>query len=378
MRGQWLREHRTQLRRVMFGVTIAGLFLFIWWSANLYRNRKLTEAIIDERYAAGDQREKGGEAEALEAIEESAQHTGADGTTATERGMDENLDPVLDKDLVVFQGKEYRRNSYVKAILCMGVDRSDNMIGTRAAGEAGQSDGVFLIAQDTARNTLKILMIPRDTMTEITVTDDNNIPIGTEILQLTLAYAYGDGAEGSCQNMVESTRKLLGGLPVDHYIAADTTVIADLNDAVGGVTVTVPTDGMEKLNPAFIKGNKVTLKGKQAESFIRYRDITQDFSALYRMDQQQEYITQYFRAVREKSKTDSRIVINLFDIIQDHMITDMGKELYLKLGVDALKSEQIDFYTVPGFGQTTEVYDIYHADRKALIPILLNLFYREM
>ena len=43
----------------------------------------------------------------------------------------------------------------------MGVDRSDTMTETKELGLAGQSDGIFLIAQDTARHTLKILMIPR-------------------------------------------------------------------------------------------------------------------------------------------------------------------------------------------------------------------------
>ena len=72
--------------------------------------------------------------------------------------------------------------------------------------------------------------------------------------------------------MVESVQKLLCGFTIDQYMAVDTTVVAQLNDAVGGVTVTVPTEGMEKKDPAFVKGNQVTLHGKQAEAFVRYRD----------------------------------------------------------------------------------------------------------
>ena len=66
--------------------------------------------------------------------------------------------------------------------------------------------------------------------------------------------------------MVESVQKLLCGFTIDQYMAVDTTVVAQLNDAVGGVTVTVPTEGMEKKDPAFVKGNQVTLHGKQAEA----------------------------------------------------------------------------------------------------------------
>ena len=165
---------------------------------------------------------------------------------------------------------------------------------------------------------------------------------------------------------MSSTEKLLSGFTIDYYMAVDISVMASLNDAVGGVTVTVPTDGMEQRDPAFIKGEQVTLHGDQAETFVRYRDINRDFSALYRMDQQQEYITQYMKALKAYSKKDSQIVTKIFDLIQDYMVTDMGKDL---------SSE--NFYTIPGTGETTESFDVYHADRNMAIPILLNLFYRE-
>lgn len=261
----------------------------------------------------------------------------------------------------------------------MGVDRADTMTESKEFGSAGQSDGIFLIAQDTVHHSLKILMIPRDTMTEIPITDENGAP-DTKITQLTIAYAYGDGREGSCENTVQSVEKLLSGFSIDNYLAVDTTVVAKLNDAVGGVTVTIPTDGMEKRDPAFVKGTQVTLHGDQAEAFVRYRDITRDFSALYRMDQQQEYITQYFKAVKEASKTDSQVVTHLFDLIRDYMITDMSKDQYLKIAMDGLDVGSLtgqDFYTVPGTGETTETFDVYRQTAKRLSRSSWNLFYRE-
>ena len=262
----------------------------------------------------------------------------------------------------------------------MGDDRSDTMTETKELGLAGQSDGIFLIAQDTARHTSKILMIPRDTMTEIPITNKERTLHDTKITQLTMAYAYGDGREGSCENMVESVQKLLCGFTIDQYMAVDTTVVAQLNDAVGGVTVTVPTEGMEKKDPAFVKGNQVTLHGNQAEAFVRYRDTDYHFTALYRMDQQQEYITQYFQAVKAASKTDSQIVVHLFDMIQDYMVTDMTKDQYVKIAMDGMEAGSLtseDFYTVPGVEEITEKYDVYRADRQAAIQIILDLFYRE-
>ena len=133
-------------------------------------------------------------------------------------------------------------------------------------------------------------MIPRDTMTDITLTDLSGNVLGKDMQHLNLAYAYGDGREKSCEYMVEAVSGLLGGLKIEWYLAADMSAIPMLNDEVGGVTVTIETEGMEQRDPALVKGETITLKGKQAETFVRFRDIKIGHSALFRMDQQQQYI----------------------------------------------------------------------------------------
>lgn len=372
----WWKKHRTGIRNALIGAAVIGVAVGGWGTYSMYRNRRMTELMIEARNQ--ERVQQNAEKQPAQNTDEIPIAPGQkEEQTADPRDL--NLMPVLAENPVIYQGATYRRNQYVKAILCMGVDRSDTMTESKEFGAAGQSDGIFLIAQDTVHHSLKILMIPRDTMTEIPIANDNGAP-DTKITQLTIAYAYGDGREGSCENTVWSVEKLLSGFSIDNYLAVDTTVVAKLNDAVGGVTVTIPTDGMEKRDPAFVKGAQVTLHGDQAEAFVRYRDITRDFSALYRMDQQQEYITQYFKAVKEASGTDSQIVTHLFDLIRDYMITDMSKDQYLKIAMDGLDAGNLtgqDFYTVPGTGETTETFDVYRADRQAVIPIILNLFYRE-
>lgn len=282
------------------------------------------------------------------------------------------------KDTIEFEGKTYQRNTYVKAILCMGVDRSGSLEETTTAGMGGQADGVLLVAQDTARNSLNLLMIPRDTMTEITLTDLSGNVLGEDVQHLTLAYAYGDGRETSCEFMTEAVSKLLGGLNIDYYLAANVDAVSVVNDLVGGVTVTVPTEGMEQVDPAFVYGETVTLQGKQAERFVRYRDITRDHSALYRMDQQQEYITQFFNQLREESKSNAAIVEQLFESIESNMVTNMQKDQYLKMAMDGLASGgSPQIYTLPGTGVTTGKYDEFYPDEEGLTKIILELFYRE-
>lgn len=340
----WLRQHRQQIYRFLIGGGILCLTLLAWMSIGLYRQRKATEALIAARNH-----------EETEAVQ-------------------------TDDGSIYWNSKGYRRNTYVKAVLCMGVDRTGTMEGYQTAGSGGQADGIFLVAQDTARGTVKLLMIPRDTMTNIILTDLSGNVLGKNIQHLTLAYAYGDGREKSCEYMKEAVSELLGGLAIDHYVAVDMDVINILNDAVGGVTVTVPTDGMEQRDPAFVKGSTLTLKGEQAEAFVRYRDISRDHSALYRMDQQQEYLEGFFQAVKEAKGSDSQVVSQLFELIEEYMVTDMAKDEYLNMAMDALNTEGLtseNIYTVPGTGVTTARYDEFYPNQEALMPILLELFYRE-
>ncbi|HIT63351.1 MAG TPA: LCP family protein [Candidatus Ventrimonas merdavium] len=360
--SRWLRKNWSRLRRLTIGIVLCGAAVGSWYSMGLYRQRQAVEAMIAGRY---EEREgSAAEAAAPEPSDEDFQFN----------------------DTVTWQGKTYRKNHYIKAVLCIGVDRSGSMLEPTLSGDGGQADGVFLLAQDTARNSLKILLIPRDSMTEITQTDtswtdDNGKVLGKITDHLSLAYSYGDGMETSCQYTAEAVSHLLAGLPIDAYMSADTDVIAVLNDMVGGVSVMIPTMGMEKIDPSFVLGETVRLQGEQAEAFVRFRDITIDNSAITRMEQQKAYIRGFFQSVKETSRSNSRIVEELFEAVQDHMITDMAKDEYLKIAVDMLEGEGLmsgSFRMVPGTGTATETYDEFYVDKEALIPVLLDLFYREV
>lgn len=363
----WLREHKDQVRSALIGLIVIGIAAFGASGVYLYRQRLATEAEIADRYIETSKPDAHVQTEDLRAEAQEKEALAKEFR--------------LDTDEIVWDGKVYKRNSYMKAILCVGVDRSDAMTEEKQLGEAGQADGVFLLAQDTARNELKVLMIPRDTITEITYLNPDGTVKGKELEHLSLAFAHGDGMHESCKNITEATSELLYGLKIDHYFAADMEAIGLLNDAVGGVTVTVPMFGMEHAGEAFKPGEKITLKGDLAERFVRYRDTNTDHSAIYRMNQQKEYLTQYFAALQEASKTDSRIIETLFGLIEDHMVTDMTKDQYMKLALDTVTGSGFGndgFRMVAGNSVITELFDEFYVNHTDTIPVILELFYREV
>ena len=359
----WLREHRDQIRKGLIGAAVFGAAVVLASGVYLYRQRVATEAEIAMRQY------------------ESELAAGNTIASSEQTGVLKEFCFNTEDGLVEWNGKTYKRNSYTKAILVAGIDRSNEMTEEKGLGEAGQADGIFLIAQDTARNELKILNIPRDTITEITIADQNGNVKGTAPDHLSLAFAYGDGRHRSGEYLTKAVSEFLQGFEIQKYFAVDMAMISDLNDAVGGVTVTIPEFGMEHADSAFVPGEQITLHGKQAESFVRYRDTNQDHSAIARMNQHKEYITQYFRALKQKSRENSQIVTELFDMIENYMVTNMVKDEYMKIALDAINSDGIgtdDFKLVPGKGITTEEYDEFHANIEETIPVILELFYREV
>lgn len=284
-------------------------------------------------------------------------------------------------DRIEYQGKVFRRNTHVKAILCMGIDRPGDLEETTVAGSGGQADAIFLVAQDIARDRVKILMIPRDTMTEITLTDLSGNVLGSGIQHLALGYAYGDGRDKSCRYMQEAVGNLLGGLTIDGYMAVSMSALSIVNDGVGGVTVDIKEQGMERANPGFVCGTSVTLQGDQAEAYIRYRDTSQAQSALGRAERQKSYMEGLFRAARAKSGKDDSFVPKLLNEINPYMVTDMTKDRYMDMSLAFLGGSQemgaADILTLPGTAVETPIYDEYHPDKTQIQPIILDMFYRE-
>lgn len=370
----WLRKNRTALRSCGIAAAVIGTGLAVWYGVGMYQQRKAEEAMIAARYET--QQEK---------LEETLAEMAKEDQESADSGTQTGKEMLFEENTVFWNGKTYKRNIYVKAVLCMGVDRDGPMTETTLSGDGGQADGIFLLANDTARGSMKILLIPRDSMTEITKTDTswtetNGAKLGEVVDHLSLSYAYGDGREKSCEYTKQAVSHLLMGLKIDSYMAADLEIIASLNDEVGGVTVTIPTMGMEQSDPEFVFGQTVRLKGEQAERFVRFRDTERDNSAISRMEQQKLYISGFFQAVKEKNRTESNITEHLFEMSQDYMVTDMAKDEYLKLAINALEGEGMtsaSFKMAPGTGTATETYDEYYVDQEALVPILLDLFYRE-
>ena len=276
--------------------------------------------------------------------------------------------------LVTYNGKKYRYNSHLSNYLLLGIDTEGEIAQEKETLSGGQSDAIFLVAYDRKEETAQILTIPRDTMTTIYIYNIDGTFVTPQTDHLTLQYAYGDGRELSCKIMRDAVSNLLYGVPIIGYAAINLDSIPLLVDTVGGVTLTVPDDSMEEVNPDYKKGAEITLTSETAENYIRYRDTHAHHQALVRTERQKSFINAFADRILELQAQDPHTVTDIYETIKPHMVTNMSNDIFLDLAGAKRVGE---IRTIPGEGVATDLFDEYHVDDKALYELILDVFYIE-
>lgn len=280
---------------------------------------------------------------------------------------------------VLYDGERYVRNTAVKPILLLGLDRTagDLKEVRKDPWLQGQTDGIVLVAYNSARKTVRILQIPRDTMASVWLLENGGYQ---DVIQITMAYGTADGVYESCQKTCEAVSTLLGGVEIENYMLGDVNVINRLNDLVGGVTVTIPKDGANYKDKTLVEGETITLHGDQAEHFVRQRDRSNDYSAMVRMDHQRIYMQAFERQLAKCLKRDAGFLDKMFDSIEEDMLTDMTRAEYVNLIASVVAGGSFTdetFMTLPGKAEMGEIYMEYHPHYADIDRMVLDLFYRK-
>jgi polyisoprenyl-teichoic acid--peptidoglycan teichoic acid transferase len=141
------------------------------------------------------------------------------------------------------------------SVLLLGVDERKN--------DKGRSDSMIVLTVNPEVKSVKMLSIPRDTLTDI-------VGHGTRD-KINHAYAFG-GVE-----MAMDTVEGLLDIPIDYYVQINMEGFEDIVNAVGGVTVNNDLNFTYE-GYTFEKG-QLELNGKEALAFsrMRYEDPRGDF-----------------------------------------------------------------------------------------------------
>ncbi len=264
----------------------------------------------------------------------------------------------LNSDLVTWKGKEYKKTPAVTTLLIAGIDlQSDQQrgVGTSRYRNGGQADFLLLLAIDNTNRQIHQLQIDRDTMAAVTVLSVYGQETGEREMQICLSHSYGANKEENARYMVKAVRKLLNDLDIDGYYILDYSAVSVLNDALGGINVTVPDD-MTSVEPKWQAGSKITLQGQEAELFVRTRKTVGEGTNKERMNRQGEFMRQAILAIRERISNDPDSINQLLNALKTRSVTsfsdlELAAEIQNASGYEVLPIEYLDGeYTIGASG----------------------------
>ncbi len=298
---------------------------------------------------------------------------GKGGQTPTVRGS--LSDRASSAPMLNIGGKTVPYDTNLVNILVMGVDQNADF-GERKLSfrSSGQADFLLLVTIDEKARTVDLMQIDRDTMADITILSVLGQDAGTRKAQICLAHGFGGTRERSSQLTRQAVETFLYGVPVDHFVSINMGSIGAFADALGGIPVTVPED-LTDMDPSFVKGAQVLLKGEMANNFVRQRMNIGDGTNRMRMQRQKLFMDGFLSRVGAETAKGRAAANELFDDLMPLMYTSLSKgriinllfqtEGYLTGGITYPAGE----HTVGANGFTE-----FHADRAALEQLVLERF----
>ncbi len=277
-------------------------------------------------------------------------------------------------DLISYNGKKYKENTSIKSYLFIGVDeREDDFVDEELTpGTAGQADCLILLVLNTDTNEANILQINRNAMTELDIYNELGAVDKTVTGSVCLQYAYCTGGKRSCIAQRKTVEELLFNISIDGYLTMSLPGIADINDALGGVDVTMEND-YTWIDPSFTEGSTVHLEGEAATHFVQYRDKSVFNSVQDRMNRQTAYVTSLINSMKN---TDGESVAGkISQFIGSTILTDLKSSELNELVKYDYNTDNVLY--LPGEMVQGEEYEEYNVDNTELQEMIINLFYTE-
>lgn len=284
-------------------------------------------------------------------------------------------------DWVSYGGKVYDYNDDILTFLFLGIDKLGPVEKSADLVSGGQSDAIFLVVLNPDTKKISLIGVNRDTMVEVTLVgytdaDGNTL---TTTAELAVQHGFGDGLEQSCELTRNAVSKLFYNLPIHGYVSFNMGGVAALNDALGGVRLTVLED-LTIINPSFTQGAEVTLTGQDAYEYIHYRDTTVFESARNRLARQKQYLSRAVGTAMEGIKKDLTLPLTLYQTFRPYIVTDLSANeiTYLASMVSGYSFDGDAIYTMEGNTVRGEKFEEFYPDQAGLKDLIIRLFYREV
>lgn len=283
-------------------------------------------------------------------------------------------------DWVSYKGKVYDYNDDILTFLILGIDKMEPVQRNPDLVSGGQSDAIFLVLLNPDTKKISIIGVNRDTMVEIRMVGiGENGEDRFTTAEIAVQHGFGDGLNQSCELARDAVSKLFYGLPIHGYVSFNMGGIGALNDALGGVRLTVLED-LTKVHSGWTQGTEVTLMGKDAYDYVHFRDVDVFESARNRLARQKQYLSTMAAAALEGTKRDLTLPLTLYSAFSPYIVTDLSadKITYLASVIAGYSFDGSAIYTLEGTTVTGAMFEEFYPDQAALKDLMIRLFYREI
>ncbi|MBE6025304.1 MAG: LytR family transcriptional regulator [Clostridiales bacterium] len=251
--------------------------------------------------------------------------------------------------IVTLDGDKYEYTDDLRSYLLIGTDATGEVEPQEGRGD--MADFIMLFFVNRTKDTYGFIQFNRDTITDVPILDKDGKNIGTYPEQLCISHWYGRTDEERNTNTVNTVSQLLGGLEIDGYYAIDMKDVGALNDAIGGVLVTIDED-MTKVDPDFKEGAEILLTDDQAEKYLRARKSVGEGTNEERMDRQYKYMQAAYNRVINQLREEPNYINTLYDELQDQVKTDQTNDRLSEFAKYISKGSSLGFLRLDG--KTTE------------------------
>lgn len=272
-------------------------------------------------------------------------------------------------------GVKYYPKQDITTFLLVGLDRTGVPVEGEGYINSAKADVVMVITFDKTKKEVNVLNLNRDSVIPVQILGVNGYPAGTVMQQLALAHTYGKGLKDSAENIVTTVSDYLYNLDIDYYATVGMDCIEALTDALGGVEVTV-TDDFSNTDETIPIG-KVALTGKQASTFIRYRQGIGDGLNSSRMLREQEYFKGLFSTIKSKYNEDAKSVISIYEELSDRIVTNCSAQAFSDILEKFSEFTLSEIVAPKGENKIGDEFNEYYVDSSDLDRIILDFFYSE-
>lgn len=270
-------------------------------------------------------------------------------------------------------GVDYFPRQDITVILVMGIDEEGPVKDSGSYRNNGEADMVAAVILDQTDETYTVLALNRDMMLEMPALGVGGRQAGTFYGQLALSHTYGSGLADSAENTRNTVSNLLYGINIDHYVAMNMDAIGILNDAVGGVTVTV-RDDFSAVDESLTPG-EVTLNREQALHYVRTRKDVGNQLNLSRMERHKEYLQGLSAALNRQLDDSDTFAAELYEEMSPYMVTDCSLNVVSGLMQRCADYSLKQILSVEGENVLGAEYYEFYADEEKLDALILELFY---